>query len=111
MDLGRESNHTKESTLKNCCKNLIALSDTFIVVTDEDYTEDIVKLAKQIGWEGFYTMESADIVELLEEEPMASSISDEDDDQENDVGETESEWNLRDLREGFQLADTLLNHF
>ena len=41
----------------------------------------------------------------------ALSIPDEDDDQENDVGETESEWNLRDLREGFQLADTLLNHF
>ena len=70
MDLGRESNHTKESTLKNCCKNLIALSDTFIVATDEDCTEDIVKLAKQIGGEGFYTMESADIVELLEEEPI-----------------------------------------
>ena len=110
MDLRRQSNHTKESTLKNCCKNLNALSDTFSVATDVDCT-DIVKLAKQIGGEGFYTMESADIVELLEEEPMASSISDEDDDQENDVGETESEWNLRDLREGFQLADTLLNHF
>ena len=53
-------------------------------------------------------MESADIVELLEEEHFVqkSSISDEDDDQENDVGETESEWNLRDLREGFQVAYT-----
>ena len=70
MDLRRQSNHTKESTLKNCCKNLIDLSDTFIVATDEDCTEDIVKLAKQIGGEGFYTMESADIVELLEEEPI-----------------------------------------
>ena len=76
------------------------------MATDEDCTEDIVRIAKQIGGEGFYTMESADIVELLEEEPMASSISDEDDDQENDVGETESEWNLRDLREGFQVAYT-----
>ena len=61
-------------------------------------------------------MESADIVELLEEEPIVvehalNIIPDEDDDQENDVGETESEWNLRDLRERFQLADTLLNHF
>ena len=29
-----------------------------------------MKLAKQIGGEGFYTIESADIVELLEEEPI-----------------------------------------
>ena len=61
-------------------------------------------------------MESADIVELLEDQPIAvehalNLIPDEDDDQVNDVGETESAWNLRDLRDGFQLADTLVKHF
>ena len=61
-------------------------------------------------------MESADIVELLEEEPIGVEhalilIPDEDDDRENDVGETESAWNLRDIRDVFQLADTLMNHF
>lgn len=61
-------------------------------------------------------MESADIVEILEEEPIGvehalNLIPDENDDQENDVGETESAWNLRDIRDVFQLADTLMNHF
>lgn len=60
------------------------------MVTDEDYT-DIVKLAKQIGGEGFNTMGSADIAEFLEEEPIGveqalNIIPDEDDDQEDNVG-------------------------
>lgn len=114
--VGRAANQIKESTLKNCWKNLIVPSDTFTDVTEEDYTEEIVKVAKQIGGEGFDTMESADIVELLEEEPMGveqalNLIPEEEDEQEDNEGETESAWNLRDLRDGFQLADTLVKHF
>lgn len=112
--VGRAVKQLTESTLKNCWRKLINPTED---ETEEDgYTEEVVSIARRFEGEGFSTIEQADILEILQDEPMTleqalNLLPEEDDVSDGDMEGPEEKWKLKMLRDGFELSNQLLNHF